>query len=77
MTENFVTWGHKRIEEIPGDEKIPAEKKSAEIGKLEDRLKRFQEKMGFLDKCREQINGAREKKDALIDQAEKAQEGKQ
>lgn len=73
MTDNFCTWGQKRLEEIPNDPKIAAENKNTEIGKLEDRLKKFKDKMSFLDKCRDIIDEAREKKEALIDQAEKAQ----
>jgi len=75
MTENFGKWGQKRIDEIPGDAKVPAENKDAEMGKLKDRLGKFKDKMSFLDKCRDLAATAKTKKNELIAQAEEAQGG--
>ena len=48
-------WGRKRIQEIPGDSKVAADNKSTEIGKLEDRLKKFTDKMVYLDTCKQKM----------------------
>lgn len=55
MTNNFIQWGDKRINEIPIDPKLAtmtAENKQLEIGKIQDRLKKFKEKMQFLEICK-------------------------
>ena len=67
MLENFLEWGHKRIDEIPNDLKITAENKSIEIGKLEDRLKKFSEKMNFLSSCNSDMAEATEAKRKVLE----------
>jgi len=66
MLSNFLLWGQKRLDEIPNDQKVLVENKSIEIGKLNDRLKKFKEKMAFLDKCKEVLSEARENKTAIL-----------
>ena len=63
MRDNFVSWGNKRIAEIPNDDKVAPENKQTDIGKLEDRLNKFKDKMLFLDKCRDILDEAKDEKD--------------
>lgn len=65
MTTNFVTWGQKRIAEIPTDPAMASKsvaEKEAEVGKISDRLKKFKEKMEFLDSCKTITANARHSK---------------
>ena len=58
-------WGKKRIAEIPVDVKLslmPVENKTIEIGKVEDRLKKFTDKMIYLDTCKTKLADAVEAK---------------
>ncbi len=61
MNNNFILWGDKRIEEIPIDSKLSTmtpENKQLEIGKIQDRVKKFKEKMQFLETCKSKTNEA-------------------
>jgi hypothetical protein len=68
MTANFVRWGEKRIAQIPTDptmaQKSQADK-DTEIGKIKDRLRKFKEKMQFLEGCKTLTAEARHAKKLL------------
>ncbi len=58
MLNNFLAWGGKRIDEIPNDAQVSAENKSIEISKLNDRLGKFKDKMGFLENLKGEMASA-------------------
>ena len=62
MLTNFLKWGQKRIEEIPNDDKIAIDQKDIEIGKIQARLDKFKDKMGFLETTKESCLEYREMK---------------
>ncbi len=66
MLNNFLSWGNRRILEIPQDEKIAPENRAVEIGKLNDRLGKFKDKMSFLAKFKSNIQEARKQKAAVL-----------
>jgi hypothetical protein len=51
MLGNYLQWGEKRKEEIRGTEEavMTREKKEEEVKKLDERMVKFKEKMGFLN----------------------------
>jgi hypothetical protein len=51
MLNNFQSWGEKRKLEIMSDEKVAD--KSDECRKLDERLGKFRDKMGFVNTLRE------------------------
>ena len=68
MLDNFLKWGQKRIAEIPVDVKIgliSIENRAVEITKLEDRLKKFTDKMNYLTVCKEKLAAARIEKNTV------------
>lgn len=68
MLSNFLSWGQKRIAEIPKDDKVAADQKDVEIGKIQARLDKFKEKMNFLSSTKENYIEAREYKKQIQSQ---------
>lgn len=62
MLHNFLSWGDKRIQELKNDPNLTPENKTVEVGKLEDRLKKFKDKMNFLETCKANLEDARQAK---------------
>jgi hypothetical protein len=48
MLNNFQRWGDRRKQEVQFDSTLAEEKKLEETKKLDDRMGKFADKMGFL-----------------------------